>query len=190
MNPTKSYPGKRLRALTASMVLSAAAIPALAGQGPVVVQVPATMETDLANSKIGVECRLGRLLGSHVSQAMSSAHFDVTEAATVDAVPGGSRGLRLSIVSAFGLGGGGWSGGKTATLRAELVEGDKVIAARTFERGSHGGFWGGFKGTCGIFERIGQAFGRDVVRFVQRPLSEPSKNDVADESATSASDNK
>jgi hypothetical protein len=88
-------------------------------------------------------------------------------AATSDpAKAGPARILQLTIVKVRGFAGGIWSGSKGMTIRADLMQGAKVVASKAFARDTGGGMLGKFKGTCDLFERIADTLGRDVAKWL------------------------
>lgn len=78
--------------------------------------------------------------------------------------------LKLTIVNVIGASGGAWSGPKTMTVRAELVESGKVIGTTTKTRSSGGGAYGGFKSTCAIFGRVMKTLGSDIAGWVRTEM--------------------
>jgi hypothetical protein len=80
---------------------------------------------------------------------------------------GNGKVLKVTIVNVVGVGGGAYSGPKSMTVRADLLQSGKVIATTTKERTSGGGAFGGMKGTCAIFGRVAKTLGSDVATWVQ-----------------------
>ncbi len=149
---------------------SATPVSASVASGAILLQMPAATSDDLANSKIGTECQLGRVVAGHVSKAMSSSYPRLREVEQIDSVPAGERGLKLTIVSTTGVGGGSFSGPKSITLRGDLVDSQGVVATRTFVRRS--GVTGPlftWRTTCDLFERAAVTLGKDVARWVANP---------------------
>ena len=71
--------------------------------------------------------------------------------------------LRVSILGSRGIGGGGWTGSKTLTVKVdELMDGESV-RTHSFTRKSRGGLAGPFEGTCAILEGISETLAKDVV---------------------------
>jgi hypothetical protein len=66
----------------------------------------------------------------------------------------GSEGvtLRVTILGSGGIGGGGWTGSKSLTVRVEELTDGEPVRSRSFIRKSRGGFAGPFEGTCAILE--------------------------------------
>jgi hypothetical protein len=136
-------------------------VPAVRAQA-LVVEVPARLDPSAPITEATRrECDVPGLVGNHVLAdlqtriGMGVLPLQGTEPAT-------GKVLRLTVVSARGVGGGGWSGPKSMTVRAEIAEAGKVLGGFTAHRGSRGGVWGGVSGTCAIFERIAIALGKDI----------------------------
>lgn len=144
----------------------AAGLPLAASAEGLLVQVPAVLDPSapIAN-RVQMECAVPQLVGNHVLSQVAQRQQGARAAAEA---PAGSADpmLKLTLLSVYGVGGGGWSGSKSATLRAELVDNGKSIATNVVTRHSRGGVLGGVSGTCAIFERIAEALGRDVASWV------------------------
>ncbi len=74
--------------------------------------------------------------------------------------------VRVSIVDVMGVGGGGWSGPKAITIRAELLKDGKVQRNTVLTRTTTGGAFGGFMGTCTMLERDATTLSKDVAKWV------------------------
>lgn len=148
------------------------------------VQVPAFLDPSapIADS-VRRECGLESLVGNHVfekvQQRVSGAGRtdDVTKA-------GADKILKLTILSVHGVGGGGWSGPKSITIRADVVQNQQVIESKVFQRQSSGGAFGGLKGTCSIMERVAVALGQDVGRWV--PIAALGKQALSGDAAVAS----
>jgi hypothetical protein len=135
------------------------------------VQVPALLDPGAPiTESVRRDCDVEGKVGEHVLQRVS--------AIVPNAVPlsdprkaGQDRVLKLTIVSVMGVGGGGWSGSKAISVRADLEQNSKVHASKLLTRQSSGGAFGGMKGTCSIMERIAVALGRDVAAWVPGALA-------------------
>ena len=152
-------------------------VSASVASGAILLQMPAAMDQALADSKIGTECRLGHVVAGHVSKSLASNYPRLREVEQIDAVPAGERGLKLAIVSTTGVGGGSFSGPKSITLRADLVESKGVVATRSFVRraGVTGPLFT-WRTTCDLFERAAMALGKDVARWMANPNAAPEAN--------------
>lgn len=145
-----------------------------AAQERIYVQIPAKYESEnSARQGIRDECGLDTLLGNYVLQSVSQ-HFPGAIPRPETGLPVDAKVLNLTILRAHGHGGGGWSGAKSVTLKAELVQNGQVVQFMVKQVGSRGGFWGGMSGTCSIFERVAQVMGKHVVRWLVKPTSVPS----------------
>jgi len=140
------------------------------------VQVPAVYDEQvLIGRKIKEECEVANLVGNHVFGRVN-AEFPASQQIQDLSKAGKDKVLKLTILSAIGTPGGSWSGGKTITLRADLVQNGQVIRSLVKQRGSHGGVFGGFKGTCAILERDAQALAKDVTNWLMGPAVTTSKS--------------
>ncbi|HET6827747.1 MAG TPA: hypothetical protein VFH35_03635 [Ramlibacter sp.] len=136
-------------------------LPALAAE-TLLVEVPARLDKSAPITEAArMECQIPALVGNHVLGDLQ-ARMGMGVSALQGAEPASGKVLRLTVLSARGVGGGSWSGPKFLTVRADLVEGGKVLGGFTAHRGSRGGMWGGMTGTCPIFERIAVALGKDI----------------------------
>lgn len=155
-----------------SLLLSACLVSPLASLADemVYVQTPATLGPDAPiTAAARRECDIPNLVASHaLLQLTERGAVQVTRLEAAE--PSGQKVLRLTIQSAYGVGGGGWSGPKSIMLRAQLVEDGRVLADRLLRRSSRGGVWGGVTGTCPIFERVAVALGKDVANWVPSAL--------------------
>jgi len=138
-------------------------------QEKILVQVPAVLD---AGSGVGDaikrDCALESLMGSHAFESVSKKFPGSARVEKADGEQG--KVLRLTITSVVGAGGGAWSGPKTMTVRADLLESGKVIASTVKSRSSGGGAFGGMKGTCQIFERVMKTLGADVAAWLPSAL--------------------
>lgn len=132
------------------------------------VQIPATLDASapIATS-VRNECHVEALVGQHVF-AQVARRWPATESVLSLPEQGTDRGLRLTLVSVLGAGGGAWSGPKSMSLRVDVVQGGKPLRSTVLTRQSAGGLMGGMSGTCPIMERIAVALGRDVATWLQR----------------------
>ena len=111
------------------------------------------------------ECALDGMVGNSVLESVSKKYRGATRL-DKDASAGKSRLLKVTIINVVGVGGGAYSGPKSMTVRADLLEAGKVIATTTKERTSGGGAFGGMKGTCSIFGRVAKTLGSDVASWL------------------------
>jgi len=138
-------------------------------QEKILVQTPAILD---ANAGVGDaikrDCSLESLMGSHAFESVSKKFPGSARVEKAEGAQG--KVLKLTIISVVGAGGGAWSGPKSMTVRADLVESGKVVATTTKSRTSGGGAFGGMKGTCQIFERVMTTLGSDVAAWLPSAL--------------------
>jgi len=148
---------------------------------PIFVQIPALFDPRApVNDAVRRECGLDGLLGNDVFEQVKATFPDST-ALQKPAGTEREKVLRVTILSVSAQGGGLWSGGKSITVRADLVQSGKIIATTVKERGSRGGAFGQFRGTCGILERVTAALGKDIATWVSQMLL---SSDVQQSAAT------
>ena len=135
------------------------------------VQVPAVLDPAAPiASAVKRECAVEMLVGNHVFQAVN-ARMAGTGQLRDGAKAGPDKFLQLTILSVHGVGGGGWSGAKSITVRADLMRDGQAIQSKVLQRRSGGGFLGGMTGTCPIMERIAVALGKDVAKWLTATTS-------------------
>lgn len=158
----------------------AAALPAHAAE-TLFVQVPAVFDTNArVPSNIRRECGVDTLLGNQ-ALARISARIGNVQAVDKPEQAGGANLLVLTITSADGFGGGGWSGPKSLSIRADLMQNGVALGTTNLIRSSKGGMFGGFKGTCAIFDRITETLGNDVSKWLVRGARAQAAADAADD---------
>jgi len=147
----------------------------------IAVVVPATLDPNAAiGENIRRECAIEAGIGNEAFANVSKRYPGIEPIRDLNQAAPGARVVRMTIVGALGAGGGAWSGPKSITIRADLIQNTKVLATKILRRQSNGGAFGGFKGTCSIMERITVALGRDVAAWLPRALA------TAETMATSA----
>ena len=114
------------------------------------------------------DCSLESVMGSHAFESVSKKFPGSERVEKAEGAQG--KVLKLTITSVVGAGGGAWSGPKSMTVRAELVQSGKVVASTVKSRTSGGGAFGGMKGTCQIFERVMTTLGSDVAAWLPSAL--------------------
>ena len=153
-------------ASTGSASTAAATGPAAGGKLYVLTPAPYDKNSG-ADPKVKEECALGIKVSQKVQES-AQGKFDVVPSKTL-ADAGKNKALSLTIVGVQGVAGGAWSGAKTVRIQGSLKQGGKVIGTFTGQRSSTGGMWGGYKSTCGIFERDTEALGKDVAEWLVAP---------------------
>lgn len=116
------------------------------------------------------ECGLEQLMASQALAAMNKRIRGV-QAIENPALAGDGNVVELTIMAGFGAGGGGITGSKSMTVRANLKKNGATVATTLLTRESSRGFMGGMlTGTCSVFERIAGALGKDVAVWLSRDL--------------------
>jgi hypothetical protein len=147
----------------ALLVLTAIASSAALADDKILVQSPAMLDASAGvGDAIKRECALESTTANWVMDALGGRAQRLDRANA-----GEGTVLKLTIVQVVGASGGAWSGPKTMTVRAELVESGKVIATTTKTRTSGGGAFGGYKGTCAIFGRVMKTIGSDIAGWAR-----------------------
>jgi len=169
-----------MKQLIPALVLAAGATAANAA--PVYLETPVTYAPGAGVvEKVREECRIEEMFVREASPFFAKANGgDATIAA--DADPKASR-VRVQITHVLGVGGGAWSGPKSMSIEASLVENGKVTRSTKLTRSTTGGAFGGFKGTCTILERSAKALGKDVVGWVANPKDTASDSAAAEPKA-------
>lgn len=136
-----------------------------------VVMVPAVFDPNAPISDAARrECNVDTNVGTQVFERVGERYPGTERVAKPDPLGEDRTFVKITLMNVVGHGGGGWSGAKAITIRADLLRGPKVIATRTMNRQSGGGAFGGVMGTCAIFERIATALGRDVAAWLPAAL--------------------
>lgn len=111
------------------------------------------------------ECGLETMVGDWVLESVGKKYPGSAKLHQGDGA-GNGKVLKVTIVNVVGVGGGAYSGPKSMTVRADLMQSGKVLATTTKERSSGGGAFGGYKGTCQIFGRVAKTLGSDVAAWL------------------------
>jgi hypothetical protein len=88
---------------------------------------------------------------------------DDLEASSID------RKLHVTITEVHAPGGGAFSGPKWMQVEGKLTVNGKVIATVKDKRGTTGGYFAVYKGTCAIIGRCTEAIGKDLALWLQKP---------------------
>lgn len=86
--------------------------------------------------------------------------------------------LSLEFTNVFGLGGGGFSGSKSATVRGVLKEDGEVIGTVTARRRT---LFRMKTGTCSLLKRVVEKIGEDVADWLREPTMDARLGDIKDE---------
>jgi hypothetical protein len=125
-------------------------------------------EDSRVRDAIRAECRLPQKLERFIKQFSAEQNIAVNSSnKPADQIQG--EVLVVEIVSAFGPGGGAYSGGKSVTIEAKLTDGDQALGDLEARRVSGGGAFAAFKGTCDILGRNVRTLGSDVATFLVSP---------------------
>lgn len=131
-------------------------------------QVPAMLDPSAPiPTAVRNECALEMLLGNHALSAIGS-RVGAVQSVTAQEQAGVDKLIQLTIISVHGFGGGGWSGPKSMSVRAEIRKGGATIGSTVLTRSSRGGAFGGFIGTCAILDRVASALGKDLANWLSR----------------------
>jgi hypothetical protein len=162
------------------------------------------MTPTVAMSNLAKECRVANLVSERVGVPMKRTYRNMTASDALPKLTGDERGLQLSVVNMFGLGGGNYSGPKWMVIRAEVVGPEGVLSARDFRRISVASFSGLFMGTCHVMGKVAAKAGADIRKWLRQgapgtpiptldeeddamPEEEPSTPSGAESPASSAS---
>ncbi|ASU38464.1 hypothetical protein hmeg3_09240 [Herbaspirillum sp. meg3] len=130
------------------------------------VQVPAVFDEQTPiEPSVKAECAVDRILGNHVFQKVADKYpgtLQVTDPAKMEK----GRVLKLTVLSVQGIGGGGWTGPKAVTVRADLVQDGEVVQTVVKREHSRGGVFGGMRGTCSILEIVAESLGRQIATWL------------------------
>lgn len=72
----------------------------------------------------------------------------------------------LKITSAMSAGNAFVGHAKGMSVYGELYQNGKLVHKTTFNRNSMGGMFGGFKGSCSVLYRTGNALGKDIANWL------------------------
>ncbi|MFL9925889.1 hypothetical protein PQR62_16550 [Herbaspirillum lusitanum] len=149
-------------------VLMVGASTSVQAKETLLVQVPAAFdERAPVEPRIREECALDTILGNHVFQKVAEKFPDTLQSKDMARLDKG-RALKLTILSVQGYGGGGWSGSKAMTVRADLLLDGLVIQTAVRREHSRGGLLGGMRGTCSILEIVAESLGRQFAAWMVR----------------------
>jgi len=119
---------------------------------------------------VGAECELQEVMGQQAYKYVNAkVRRTVTQVRDVKQA-GEAKVVTVTILSAQGVGGGGWSGGKTLTVRADITQAGELVASKIFITNSRGGIAGAVSGTCWIFERIARVTADRMARWIPGAL--------------------
>ena len=130
---------------------------------PVVVDPRGPLTTETARRDCGVDM----LLSNYLYQKVESSYPGASRSKEGDD-PGPDKLLRITILNAHAEGRFAWSGPKSITIRAEVVQHAKTISSTILRRQAYGGFLGsvGFMGTCQVLETLALGLGEDLADWL------------------------
>lgn len=142
-------------------VLAAASLAAVSARAaqPVSLLLPVAYEYDTSvlhktKEACKLEDKLASDLGGELQKRAGQPRTTSTTAGVV---------VRVVILGSGGIGGGGWTGSKSLTVKAEELKDGELVRSRSFVRKSRGGLAGPFEGTCGILEGISETLAKEIV---------------------------
>ena len=128
-----------------------------------------------ATEAVKEECKMEERLPKYLKSEAKKHTTIVFTTEPLDGVDG--KVLHLEFTNVFGLGGGAYSGSKSAIVTGELKEGGEVIASITARRRSLMSM--GF-GTCSLMKKITKALGEDVAEWLESPTMDARIGDLED----------
>ena len=155
-------------------------------QKKIAVAVPAILEqAEAIGENVRRECAVQDSVGEEVFRRLSERFPSAGKTPSSGPLPASDTVVRVVILGVIGAGGGAWSGAKSITIRAEVLQDAKVVHSTTLTRNSRGGFFGSVKGTCSILDRIAVALGKDVAAWLPAALAsaKPAAEPVAESPA-------
>jgi hypothetical protein len=197
---TMNWTAVLARAAIAPVLVTSCGYMAHAAETPVdlvAVTTPVELASFIPSSNLAKECAIGQMTGDRVIEELKHSYPKVNAVATVPTLTGDQRALRLSVIDMFGLGGGGWSGAKSMTVRVELVSPAGMIARHDFHRATKS-LMGMVSGTCPMMEKIATTIGADIGKWLEKAGRQsaliapavgftPDKRNPADQPAAAAS---
>lgn len=137
----------------------------------IVVVVPAILDPGAPiGEAVKRECAVETSVGNQIFQRVNERFPGTDQTSNPGHARPGAVVLKATLISVQGAGGGGWSGSKSITLRAEIFQDTKPVGSKILVRHSTGGVLGGVSGTCAIMDRIAGALGRDVTAWLPGAL--------------------
>lgn len=128
-----------------------------------------------ATDNVKRECKFETRLPEYIrKQTKRGVKVELTDEA-LENVAG--KVLTLEITNVFALGGGGYSGSKSATVSGELREGGEVIGSVTARRRT---LIGMTPGTCSMLKRVAKKLGEDIADWLREPTMDAYLGDIKD----------
>jgi hypothetical protein len=111
------------------------------------------------------DCAIEELVGKHALTGIGERDFSVQAVSAPEQAGDGTL-VQLTILYVDAFGGGGLTGEKTMTIRADIKKGGVTLGSTVIKRWSKGGIFGSVSGTCTILERVAVRLGKDVATWL------------------------
>ena len=135
---------------------------------PLKVQVPAVYDSDAyVVPPVKNSCAVESIVGDNVFQKIAEKQPDAQQVQDPAKMATGKV-LRLTIISVQGIGGGGWTGSKGITVRADLIQDGRLVQSTQRKERSRGGLLGPVLGTCAILQSVGEALGQHFATWLAK----------------------
>ena len=122
------------------------------------------------------ECKFETRLPDYLKKAVKRSIDVVLSKEPLEDADG--KVLFLEVTNVYGLGGGAFSGSKSAIVSGELKEDGEVIGSVTVRRHS---IIGMMPGTCSILKRIAKKIGEDIATWLSEPTMDAKLGDIKEE---------
>ena len=167
--------------LLALMIISFAfALPLLAQADTITISQSIPFAEDSgASDAVKAECEFETRLPEYIKKAAKRDIDVVLSKEPLDAAEG--KVLYLEVTNMFGLGGGIYSGSKSAIVSGVLKENGDVIGSVQVRRRS---IMGMMPGTCSIMKRIAKKIGEDYAGWLLEPTMDAKLGDFDDDDET------
>ena len=164
--------------LPALMIISFAfALPLLAQAETITISKSIPFAEDSgASDAVKEECKFETRLPEYIKKEAKRDFDVVLSKDPLDAAEG--KVLFLEVSNMFGLGGGAYSGSKSAIVSGELKENGDVVGSVQVRRRS---IMGMMPGTCSIMKRIAKKIGKDFAGWLQEPTMKAKLGDFDDD---------
>lgn len=137
--------------------------------GPVYLETPVTYAQGAGIvEKVKEECKPDEMFAREASPFFAKISEGDGTIAAANAPRDATR-VQVQITHVLGVGGGAWSGPKSMSIQATLIENGKPTQTTKLTRTTTGGAFGGFKGTCSLIERCAKALGKDLATWAADP---------------------
>jgi len=132
-----------------------------------------------ASDAVKAECKFETRVPEYIKKEAKRDIDVVLSKEPLDAAEG--KVLFLEVTNMFGLGGGIYSGSKSAIVSGELKENGEVIGSVQVRRRS---IMGMMPGTCSIMKRIAKKIGEDYAGWLKEPTMDARLGDFDDDEET------